>query len=125
MNERFHALSIDDDRPAELKINGNSRCSMQRKNASVYIESISTEYDVTLFYIVASICNTIDFQETNQINACEGEQGCITHEMPEMPEPTQWYSEDSENTTAVVLKDPLDSVPCTESEDSEGWHRVG
>jgi hypothetical protein len=55
-------------------------------------------------------------------NACEGEQGCITHEMPE---PTQWDSEDSENTTAVVLKDPLDSVPCTESEDSEGWHRVG
>ena len=49
-------------------------------------------------------------------NACEGEQGCITHEMPE---PTQWDSEDSENTTAVVLKDPLDSVPCTESEDSE------
>ncbi len=38
----------------------------------------------------------------------------------EMPEPTQWDNEDSENTTAVELKDPLDFVPCTESENCEG-----
>lgn len=36
----------------------------------------------------------------------------------EMPEPTQWDNEDSENLSAVELKDHLDSVPCTESEDS-------
>ena len=37
--------------------------------------------------------------------------------MMEMPEPTQW--ENNEVGTASELKDPLDSVPCTESEDSE------
>ncbi len=34
--------------------------------------SISTEYDVALFYIAASICNTIDFQETNQMYTSTG-----------------------------------------------------
>jgi hypothetical protein len=33
----------------------------------------------------------------------------------EMPEPTQWDNEDSENTTAVELKDFLDSVPYIQS----------
>ncbi|EFX66021.1 hypothetical protein DAPPUDRAFT_204206 [Daphnia pulex] len=47
-------------------------------------------------------------------------QKALRNKAMEMPEPTQWDNEDSENTTAVELKDPLDSVPCTESEDSEG-----
>jgi hypothetical protein len=47
-------------------------------------------------------------------------QKALRNKAMDMPEPTQWDNEDSENTTAVELKDPLDSVPCTESEDSEG-----
>jgi len=35
----------------------------------------------------------------------------------EMPEPTQW--ENNDPSAASELKDPLDSVPCTESDDSE------
>lgn len=36
----------------------------------------------------------------------------------EMPEPTQW--DNDMESTAVELKDHLDSVPCTESEDDSG-----
>ncbi|XP_046632357.1 peptidyl-prolyl cis-trans isomerase FKBP4-like [Daphnia pulicaria] len=47
-------------------------------------------------------------------------QKALRNKAMERPEPTQWDNEDSENTTAVELKDPLDSVLCTESEDFEG-----
>ncbi|KZS08950.1 Peptidyl-prolyl cis-trans isomerase FKBP4 [Daphnia magna] len=47
-------------------------------------------------------------------------QKALRNKAMEMPEPTQWDNEESEHTSAVELKDPLDSVPCTESEDSEG-----
>jgi hypothetical protein len=47
-------------------------------------------------------------------------QKALRNKAMDMPEPTQWDNEDSENTTAVELQDPLDSVPCIESEDSEG-----
>ncbi|EFX81161.1 hypothetical protein DAPPUDRAFT_303608 [Daphnia pulex] len=47
-------------------------------------------------------------------------QKALRNKAMDMPEPTQWYNEDSENTTAVELQDYLDSVPCIESEDSEG-----
>jgi len=41
----------------------------------------------------------------------------LRNKQMEMPEPTQW--ENNDGSTACELKDPLDSVPCTESEDSE------
>jgi hypothetical protein len=48
-------------------------------------------------------------------------QKALRNKAMDIPEPRQWDNEDSENTTAVELQDPyLDSVPCTESEDSEG-----
>ena len=49
------------------------------------------------------------------INPCI--QRALRNKQMEMPEPTQW--ENNDGSTACELKDPLDSVPCTESEDSE------
>lgn len=46
-------------------------------------------------------------------------QRALRNKAMEMPEPTQWDNDDSEST-AVELKDHLDSVPCTESEDDSG-----
>ena len=37
----------------------------------------------------------------------------------EMPQPTQWDNAGMEDSAASELKDHLDSVPCTESEDSD------
>ena len=39
--------------------------------------------------------------------------------MMEMPEPTQWDNSQKPVDDGTGIKDQLDSVPCTESEDSE------
>ncbi|XP_046451589.1 peptidyl-prolyl cis-trans isomerase FKBP4-like [Daphnia pulex] len=45
-------------------------------------------------------------------------QKALRNKAMEITEPTQWDNEDSENTTAVELQDPLDSVPCIESDEN-------
>jgi hypothetical protein len=74
---------------------------------------ILTEYNLSAIFVLRAATNWVLFYLFYL-------QKALRNKAMDMPEPTQWDNEDSENTTAVELKDPLDSVPCTESEDSEG-----